>query len=67
MKVGFFFILLMALWSIEPMLDYVFAMQLPKWLAGVLFIIAFVLWFCGLTFMYHAEKAVFKKNNDERG
>ena len=59
MIVGFFFIMLMALWSITPMLEFIFALQLPNWLKGVLSIIAFCSWLCGLAFLSKAEKAVF--------
>lgn len=61
MKVGFIFISLLALWSISPMIEWISAMQLPKWLTGLLILIAFGIWICGITFLYHAEKAVFNQ------
>lgn len=65
MKVGFVFITLMALWSISPMVEWISSMQLPKWITGLLMLIALGIWFCGITFLYHAEKAVFNKKKHE--
>lgn len=47
------------------MLDWINSMQLPKWLTGLLIVIAVGVWLCGLTFLYHAEKAVFNKSRHE--
>lgn len=64
MIVGFIFISLMALWSISPMLQWVSAMHLPKWVTGLLYIIVIAIWLCELSFLYYAEKAVFNKKRE---
>lgn len=61
MTVGFLFVTLLTLYSISPMIGLINSMHLAKWIAGCLYLLAFILWFCGIAFLYHAEIAVFRK------
>lgn len=64
MILGFFFVLLIVLWSISPLFEWINAMQMPRWITGIMYIVAFVCWICAITFLYHAEKAVFSKKSN---
>lgn len=64
--IGFFFVVLVTLHSIEDMCTWVSSLPYPHWAKVIGYILALALWFLGISFLYYTEQAMRnRKKKDE--